>query len=150
MTGSVAEPHIVSGGISVDDRGMVAFHNSIDLKNWRRFYFVSNHETGFVRAWHGHKVESKLAIPISGNFLLACVQIDNWENPDNSVQPTTFVLSATSPRALYIPAGFANGFKSLSPNSTIMFLSSSALDDSLSDDFRYPWNYWNPWESNFR
>jgi dTDP-4-dehydrorhamnose 3,5-epimerase-like enzyme len=144
------EPSILSGGISVDDRGMVSFHNSLDLTEWRRFYFVSNHEVGFVRAWHGHKIERKIAVPVSGTFLLACVRIKNWEAPDTAEQPQLYTLSSNSPRALYIPAGFANGFKSLTQHSTIMFLSSSTLEQSHSDDFRYPWNYWNPWESNYR
>jgi dTDP-4-dehydrorhamnose 3,5-epimerase len=150
MISNITQPSLITGGISIDDRGTVSFHNEIGLEYWRRFYFVSNHELGFIRAWHGHKNEQKLAIPVTGTFLLSCVQIDDWEKPSQKIETQQFVLSSTTPRALFIPNGFANGFKSLTENSTIMFLSSSSLEDSQSDDFRYEWNYWYPWESNFR
>lgn len=150
MISDIKQPTVITGGVSVDDRGTVSFHNAIDLQHWQRFYFVSNHEVGFIRAWHGHKKEQKLAVPVNGTFLLSCVQIDDWEEPSQELKTQQFVLSSTSPKALFIPHGFANGFKSLTKNSTIMFLSSSSLEDSQSDDFRYEWNYWNPWESNFR
>jgi dTDP-4-dehydrorhamnose 3,5-epimerase len=145
-----SEPSLIPGGISVDDRGYVSFYNSLDLSQWVRCYFVSNHSVGFVRAWHGHKHEQKVAVPVLGTFLVSCVEIDNWENPSKSLKTTEFVLSATTPRALHIPKGYANGFKSLTESSTMMFLSSSSLQESLSDDYRFPWNYWNPWESNYR
>jgi dTDP-4-dehydrorhamnose 3,5-epimerase-like enzyme len=144
------EPAIIPGGISVDDRGIVAFHNSVDLASWTRFYLVSNHRVGFIRAWHGHRNERKLVIPIIGTFLISCVQIDDWGNPSKNLKTSQFILSSTNPRSLYIPNGYANGFKSLTQASTLMFLSSSSLQESLSDDIRFPWNYWNPWDEDFR
>ena len=45
-------PRLIEGGLAVDDRGSVAFVNDFDLAVARRFYVVSNHSAGFVRAWH--------------------------------------------------------------------------------------------------
>ena len=143
-------PTIINGGKSVDDRGTVAFINEIDLSIWKRFYVVTNHEIGFIRAWHGHKFERKIVIPLSGTSLVACVKVDDWDNPSKEVIPEKFILSADSPRALFIPSGFANGFKTLTSDAKLLFLSSSTLEESSNDDYRIDWNHWNPWGIEFR
>ena len=53
------KPHIFKGGLAVDDRGQIAFVNDFDFESVKRFYIVSNHRTGFVRAWHAHRHEAK-------------------------------------------------------------------------------------------
>ena len=53
------EPTLIDGGLSVDDRGQVAFANGFDFEGVKRFYLVSNHRQGFVRAWHAHRREAK-------------------------------------------------------------------------------------------
>ena len=52
-------PRVIEGGRSVDDRGEVGFINDFDLAEAKRFYTVTNHQAGFVRAWHGHRNEAK-------------------------------------------------------------------------------------------
>ncbi len=143
-------PSLITGGRSHDDRGSVSFFNEIDLSVWKRFYIVSNHSLGFIRAWHGHKHEHKMVIPLGGTSLVASVKIDDWENPSIHEKPEKFVLSADSPKALLIPKGFANGFKTLTPDAKLLFLSSSTLEESSADDYRFEWNLWNPWEVEFR
>jgi len=88
------QPKIIEGGLSVDDRGQLSCVNGFDFKDSkiRRFYTVSNHQQGFVRAWHGHKFESK-----------------------------------------YVMA-------------TLMFFSTTTLEQSRSDDFRFHFKTWNIWE----
>ena len=44
------EPEIIKGGVAVDDRGCVRFVNDFDFKDVKRFYQISNHEKGFIRA----------------------------------------------------------------------------------------------------
>jgi dTDP-4-dehydrorhamnose 3,5-epimerase len=143
-------PTIFNGGHSVDDRGILSFFNEIDLSLWKRFYIVSNHQTGFIRAWHGHKNEHKMVIPLAGTSLVSAVKIDNWENPSVDEIPEKFILSYQTPRTLFIPSGFANGFKTLTLDAKLLFLSSSTLQESNSDDFRFAWDYWNPWEIECR
>ncbi len=143
-------PNLVVGGKSIDDRGSVSFFNEIDLSIWKRLYIVSNHNVGYVRAWHGHKHEHKMVIPLAGSSLVASVKIDDWVKPSAHEVPEKFILSADSPKALFIPKGFANGFKTLTPDAKLLFLSSSTLEESSADDFRFDWNLWNPWEVEFR
>ena len=54
---------IFEGKVFVDDRGSLRFFNDFNFQEARikRFYQVENHEQGFIRAWHGHKIEGKYA-----------------------------------------------------------------------------------------
>lgn len=139
------EPKLIKGGIAVDDRGEVGFVNDFSFEKVKRFYTLSNHTKGFVRAWHGHKKESKYFYVISGAALICAVKVDNWESPGTSSEVKRFTLSGKNPSVLYIPAGYANGSMSLTDDTKIMVFSTSTLDESLKDDFRFPARLWNPW-----
>ena len=143
-------PHVKEGKNFVDDRGVLTYFNGIDLSIWKRFYLVKNHRQGYVRAWHGHQKEAKLIIPIAGSSLIGTVQITDWEKPSRDSKVITFVASADQPNPIFIPEGYANGFKTLTDDGTLLILSSSTLAQSAKDDFRYPWDYWNCWEEDFR
>lgn len=139
-------PILTKGGLSVDDRGTVSFVNDFDFKNVKRFYVVENHKQGFIRAWHGHKNESKYVFVVKGSAVVAAVKIDNWENPSKNLQINRFVLSEKTPSILFIPAGYANGFMSLSEDAKLIFYSTSELKDSLNDDIRFDAHYWDAWK----
>lgn len=140
------EVKLIKGGIAVDDRGSVSFVNDFNFQDVKRFYIVENHKQGFIRAWHAHKNESKYVLVIKGSAIVAAVEIDNWDNPSKNLHVDRFVLSEKSPSVLYIPKGYANGFLSLSEDLKIMFMSTSTLEDSLNDDYRFEAHYWNPWK----
>ena len=131
--------------VAVDDRGMLQFCNDFDMSAVKRFYVVSNHQSQFVRAWHAHKIERKFAYVVSGSALFCIVQIDDWEKPDPNLKVQRQTLSDAQPGGLEIPGGFAHGFKTLVPDTKVIFFSSSTLRESAEDDFRYPYDYWNPW-----
>ena len=135
----------VSGGKAFDDRGSLTFINDLDLTIFKRFYIVENHAQGFVRAWHGHKKEAKAVVVVSGSALVAAVKIDNWDSPSKDLKVERVVLSAEKPSALLIPAGYVNGFMTLTASAKVMFLSTSSLEESAGDDFRFDARYWNPW-----
>jgi dTDP-4-dehydrorhamnose 3,5-epimerase-like enzyme len=137
---------LLRGGLSVDDRGEVAFVNDFAFGDVKRFYTVSNHAVGFVRAWHGHQHEAKYVLAVSGSALVCCVEIDEWEKPSPDLAVQRFVLSERSPAVLRVPAGFVNGFMTLTSDAKLMFFSTSTLDDSLGDDIRFPARYWDPWQ----
>ncbi|HEV2805086.1 MAG TPA: dTDP-4-dehydrorhamnose 3,5-epimerase family protein [Chthoniobacterales bacterium] len=141
----MVEPRHIRGGLAADDRGQVAFVNDFDFAGVKRFYMVSNHAAGFVRAWHAHRREAKYVTVVQGAMLIACVQIDNWENPSPAAPVKRFVLSAQTPSVLYIPAGYANGNMSLTEDAKAIFYSTSSLEESLGDDIRYDARLWDPW-----
>ena len=140
------EPKLIKGGLAVDDRGEVGFVNDFSFDKVKRFYTLSNHSKGFIRAWHGHKKESKYFHVIKGAALICAVKIDNWESPNAVLEVKRFTLSERSPAVLYIPAGYANGSMSLNNDTKIIVFSTSSLDESLNDDFRFPARHWDPWE----
>lgn len=139
------EPVLLKGGLAADDRGEVSFVNEFDFTGVKRFYTVSNHNRGFVRAWHGHRKEAKYVTAVHGAFLVCCIRIDDWDNPSDDLPVYRFVLSDKSPGVVYVPAGYVNGFMSLTDAGKLMFFSTSSLDDSLNDDIRFPARKWDPW-----
>jgi dTDP-4-dehydrorhamnose 3,5-epimerase len=139
------EPKLLAGGLATDDRGELSFVNDFDFQGVRRFYLVANHRQGFVRAWHAHKREAKYVLAVSGAALVGAVEVDSWEQPSRGLEVKRFVLAAHKPSVLYIPAGYANGFMSLTPDMKLMFLSTSTLAESQNDDFRYDAHYWDIW-----
>ncbi len=140
----------IPGGKAFDDRGSLSFINDLDISIFKRFYVVENHVQGFVRAWHGHKQEAKAVVVIAGAALVAAVKIDNWDKPSKDLDVQRVVLSSEKPGALLIPAGYANGFMTLTEGAKVMFLSTSSLDQSAGDDFRFDVNYWDPWKIEAR
>lgn len=144
--GEEIEPKLIKGGLAVDDRGSVGFVNDFNFDGVKRFYTVENHKQEFVRAWHAHRNESKYVMVVKGSAVIGAVQIDNWEMPSRNLKVHRFVLSEKNPSVLFIPAGYANGFMSLTEDTKIIFFSTSELKDSLNDDVRYDAHYWDPWK----
>lgn len=142
------EPFLIEAGIAVDDRGQLIFANDFDFKKYgiRRFYAVSNHKQGFVRAWHGHKNEAKFVLVSKGAAVVSIIKIDKWENPSKDLEIKKFVLSVEKPSVLYIPAGYVNGFMTLTQDTQVFFFSTSTIEESKGDDIRFESRYWNPWE----
>lgn len=138
-------PELLRGDLAVDDRGEVAFVNEFDFDGVKRFYTVANHQRGFVRAWHGHRHESKFVLAVSGAALVCCVEVDDWENPSRDLEVKRFVLSAEKPAVLHVPAGHVNGFMTLTDHAKLIFFSTSTLDESVGDDIRFPARFWDPW-----
>lgn len=139
-------PVLLEGGLGVDDRGQVAFVNGFDFAGVKRFYMVSNHRQGFIRAWHGHKQEAKYVSVVQGSALVCAVKVDDWANPSKDAQVHRHVLSAQKPAVLFIPAGFANGFMSLTEDAKLMFFSTSTVEESRNDDIRFESRHWDPWQ----
>jgi len=136
------EPKLYKGTVFVDDRGIVEFNNDLDLSPIKRYYTVSNHVPGFVRAWHGHEREAKYFTMLSGSAIIVAVQMmlykNDWTlNWDIQSRET---LSAQTPTVFYIPPGYANGFSLLTPDSKLLVLSSSTTEESTQDDIRFTYN----------
>jgi dTDP-4-dehydrorhamnose 3,5-epimerase-like enzyme len=134
---------LINGGVSVDDRGSVRFVNDFNFNGVKRFYQVENHSKGFIRAWHGHKKEGKYVYVVNGSALVGVVNMETEE-------VNKFVLSSQTPKVLWIPPGYFNGFKSLEEGTKIIFFSTSTLEESLGDDIRMPHDKWDIWSEDYR
>jgi len=152
MVNSPKEPTLIAGGFAVDDRGQVSFVNGFAFDSIRRFYLVENFSTEVVRAFHGHLKEEKFVLVVSGSAVVAAVRFDDPLNPNRDAKPQRFVLSDRQPKILFIPAGYANGFRTLEPRTRIMFFSTATLEESAKDDYRFPYDHWGKdvWKVEFR
>lgn len=142
----MGEPRLIEGGLAIDDRGTLAFVNGFSFNDVRRFYIVANHRPGFVRAWHGHRREGKWVTAVDGEAIVCAVRVDDWEKPSKDAPVYRYVLSAAKPAVLQIPAGYANGFMTLTNNAKLFFFSSATLEESKNDDVRFDARYWDPWQ----
>ena len=145
------EPKIINGGVATDDRGSVRFVNDFNFEGVKRFYQVQNHRSGFIRAWHGHRKEAKYVYVAKGSALVGAVPINMMINKDID-QSKVFktVLSSNNPKVLFIPAGYANGFKSLEDGTIVQFFSTSTLEESLGDDIRFDFDLVDLWKEDYR
>jgi dTDP-4-dehydrorhamnose 3,5-epimerase-like enzyme len=145
------EPKIINGGVATDDRGSVRFVNEFNFEGVKRFYQVQNHRAGFIRSWHGHHKEGKYVYVAKGSALVGAVPLDMMIN-NNVDQSKIFktVLSSNNPKVLFIPKGYANGFKSLEEGTIIQFFSTSTLEESLGDDIRFDYNLADIWTEDYR
>ncbi len=152
MASSRSEPCLIPGGLSVDDRGQLTFVQGFGFANIRRFYLVENFSTSLVRAFHGHQKEEKYVFPLTGSAIVAAVELTDVSRPDPNAKVFRYVLSARRPGILHIPAGYANGFRALEPETKLLFFSSATLEDSAKDDYRFKYDQWGTdvWKSENR
>lgn len=139
------QPFIIGGDKYTDDRGTLSFVNDFDLGGIKRFYLIEHSNVDIVRAWQGHQVESKWFYVVEGSFLIAWVKIDNWENPNSSLQASYKILSARKSEILAVPAGFANGFKALTQGAKLIIFSNLTLEASAKDMYRFESSRWFDW-----
>ena len=143
-------PKIIKGNKVFDNRGSLRFSNNLSLKNVKRFYIVHNYDINFIRAWHGHLKEEKYITCIKGTFQVSAVKISKVRNPNKKTKINNFTLNQSDNDFLYIPKGYANGSMSLELNSELLIFSTLSLKESMRDDYRYDYNYWDPWKINNR
>lgn len=144
------DPKIITGNRIFDNRGSVRFNNNLNFKNIKRFYTVHNYQKNFIRAWHGHFKEEKFIGCIKGTFQVSAVKIDRKDKPNKKNKVFSYILNQSNNDFIHIPKGFANGSMSLEDNSELLIFSTSTVKDSLKDDFRYDYLYWDPWSINQR
>lgn len=135
------KPEILNGGIAVDDRGNLKFINDFNFKNVKRMYQVENISKDVIRAFHGHMLEGKYVYVPKGTIKIVCCKIIDKDKSINinANSPHEFILSSLKPSILWIPEGYANGFKALEDNTIIQFFSTSTLEESKGDDYRFDW-----------
>ncbi len=134
---------MINIGSATDERGRIIFANEFSFDKIKRFYLIDSSNTEVIRAWHGHMVEEKYAFVIAGSAIIGTVPLTDSQNPDKTAETKQFILSADNPQILHIPAPYANGVRVLEPNTKVMFFSTSTLEESKNDDFRFPPEYFD-------
>ena len=139
---------LIPGGVAVDDRGCLNFANDFNFYGVKRFYQVQNFSTSTIRAFHGHLREAKYVYVAKGSAIVAAVELDDIKSPSKNKKVNRFILSDKKPQVLFIPPKYANGFRPLEEDTRILFFSTSSLEESKGDDYRFPVDYWGKevWE----
>jgi len=139
---------LIPGGVAVDDRGCLNFANDFNFYGVKRFYQVQNYSTSTIRAFHGHLKEAKYVYVAKGSAIVAAVELDDIKSPSKNNKMNRFILSDKKPQVLFIPPKYANGFRPLEEDTRILFFSTSSLEESKGDDYRFPVDYWGKevWE----
>ena len=138
-------PKIIEGNRIFDNRGSVQFNNDLKFQKIKRFYVVHNYSKNFVRAWHGHLKEEKYISCTKGTFQISAVQLDKIKKPGKKNKIFSFIVNENDNKFIHIPKGYANGTMSFEDNSKLLIFSTSDLNESINDDYRYESTYWDPW-----
>lgn len=141
------QPKFITGGNYIDERGQLDFINDFDMSLIKRVYFTTHFDTDTIRAWQGHKIESRWFICVKGSFRVKLVAIDDWDNPSENLKTHQYILSANEPAALYIPYGYVNGFKALEENAKLMIMSDYGFNEIENDQVRFDQNKWATWHN---
>lgn len=147
MASMSEQPSILQGDSYIDERGEIRYLNDFRFTDVQRFYLIHHHSERIVRAWQGHQQEKKYFVAVQGSFLICAVKIDNWDQPDPNLPVKKFVLSSRKTQLLCIPPGYANGFRALVPNASLLVFSDKKLVDSQNDIFRYDQKFWYDWRT---
>lgn len=141
------EPNLIKGGIYQDDRGRLDFVNDFNAEEVKRVYFTTHHDVDTVRAWQGHKIESRWFMCVQGSFDIKIIEIDNWISPSEELKVLSYTLSANQPEVLYVPNGYVNGFRAREQNSKLMIMSNFRLNEIEDDQIRFDKDKWNQWKN---
>ena len=148
------KPEVISGGKFVDDRGPLSFVNGFAFEGVKRFYQVENHVAGFIRAWHGHRIEGKYVYVPKGAALIQAVPISRAPHivVGNDPELVRVTLSSDTPKILWIPPGYYNGFMNLTADTIVMFFSTTTMEESRGDDYRLEWDAIGEglWQEDYR
>lgn len=139
-------PKLISGNSYLDNRGQLDFINDFDMSPIKRVYFTTHFDANIIRAWQGHIVESRWFICVKGSFTLKLIEIDDWNNPSNNLAVNKYILYANKPEVLFVPNGYANGFKALEDNSRLMIMSNYGFNEIENDQIRFDKNKWTTWD----
>lgn len=142
---NMSEIKLIQGAISVDSRGQISHVNDLDMGEIARFYIIHQSDMSIIRAWHAHQEEKKWFYVIKGSFTAAFVKIDNWESPSLKLEPEIFQLTERNSQVLFVPEGYANGFKANEPDSELLVFSNKILSVAVNDSWRYDSKMWVDW-----
>ena len=135
---SLKTPAIFDASVFKDSRGRVEHFGYLTLEQTKRMYFIENSDTGHLRGWHGHKLEHKAFLCISGEVKIRSIQVEDWDQPEPTSPVQCWTLASESKQLLVIPGGYANAIESVRPGSIVLVQSNRSFEESLADDFRWP------------
>ena len=138
-------PQIINGGSHTDHRGTISFVNDFKFKGVNRFYTIHHPDTSTIRAWQGHTQESKYYYPVKGSWIIAWVKME-FDKPEEEWKAEYVKMDAKDCNLIFLPPGYANGFKALEDDSIIIGFSASGEIEEK-EILRWDAGKWLYWSS---
>ena len=120
---------IIEGSSFQDNRGLIRFIIDFDLELIRRMYVIKP-ELDVIRAWQGHKKESKWFYVLSGSFQVQTVNMLYLNHRQD------IILRSNENKVLNIEPGNYNGFLALEESSELLVFADQTLQESKEGYFR--------------
>jgi dTDP-4-dehydrorhamnose 3,5-epimerase-like enzyme len=139
------QPTIIPGGSHTDNRGTISFVNDFNFKGVDRFYTIHHPNNNIIRAWQGHTQDSKYYYPVKGSWVVAWVKMD-FEKPEIEWEVAFVKLKASDNKIIFLPPGYANGFKALEKDSIIIGFNAPGKEEEQ-EILRWDSGRWLDWES---
>ena len=139
-----ALPQIISGSSHTDHRGTISFVNDFKFEGVNRFYTIHHPDTSIIRAWQGHTQESKYYYPVKGSWIFSWVNMV-FDKPEEEWQVDYIKLKAEDNKIVFLPYGYANGFKALEKDSIIIGFSAPG-EVKEKEILRWEADKWIDWE----
>ncbi|MCH5247555.1 MAG: WxcM-like domain-containing protein [Muribaculaceae bacterium] len=137
--------HIIKGEIFEDFRGRINSINNFHFEGIKRCYLIHHPDSSIIRGWHGHQNERKWFYCVKGDFKIALVKIDDWNNPSNELKPHIYDINDKDSQLICVPSGYANCIKTNTDGSILLVLSDKTLEEAVEDSWRYDKSMWVDW-----
>lgn len=138
-------PQIINGGSHTNHRGTISFVNDFKFDGVNRFYSIHHPDTSIVRAWQGHTQESKYYYPVNGSWIIAWVKME-FDKPEEEWKVEYVKMYSKDSNLIFLPPGYANGFKALEEDSVIIGFSAPGVEEEK-EILRWDADRWLDWES---
>lgn len=114
----------------------------------RRFDQILNLSNSKILAWNAHLKQAKYFFIQKGAALICAVKLDDIKKPSKNNKNFHFTLSGNESNIVFIPPGYAYGFKLLEENTNIYSFSTNNTKQTKNDCYIYPIDYWGKeiWE----
>lgn len=136
---------VIEGELFHDHRGVINSLNTFNLDDVKRIYFIHHPDERVLRGWHAHKHERKWFYCAKGEFTIALVKIDDWDQPSKTLPAEIYHLTDKESRLICVPAGYGNCIKAHIPGSVLTVLSDVPVPECYDDSWRYPADWWVDW-----
>lgn len=141
----MAEVKIIKGEVFSDNRGSINSLNNFTYDGVRRSYFITHPDTETVRGWNAHWKERKWFCCLKGEFKLALVKLDSWDNPSEGLSPEVYTLNSSEMQLVAVPGGYASAMQATVPDSVLMVLSDTPFPPESEDSQKFPLTLWSEW-----
>jgi hypothetical protein len=134
---------IIQGGRYTDQRGTIISSNDLDMSQIRRQYIIEHNDPNIIRAWQGHRYESKWMRCLLGSFIINLIKPISIENPTGLELAEVIPLLASQNQILHIPGGYYIGIKSDTNYGMLQVYSDVRYIEANLDDLRQKIDFWS-------